>query len=196
MREDSAHLPDAKSIGVVGLGFVGLPLARAFAEAGISVVGVDTDRNRIATLNRGQSYIEDVPAASLQPLVTAGKLHPTDTYEALQEVEATIICLPTPLNEYREPDLSIAMAGAEAVARNSRPGALIVLESTTYPGTTREVLLPFFERSGRRVGRDFLPSLLAGASGPREPYVHHREHTSGRRRYNRGVRSAGRKTVQ
>jgi len=155
MREDSAHLPDAKSIGVVGLGFVGLPLARAFAEAGISVVGVDTDRNRIATLNRGQSYIEDVPAASLQPLVTAGKLHPTDTYEALQEVEATIICLPTPLNEYREPDLSIAMAGAEAVARNSRPGALIVLESTTYPGTTREVLLPIFERSGRRVGRDF-----------------------------------------
>jgi UDP-N-acetyl-D-glucosamine dehydrogenase len=155
MRKGPAHLPDAKSIGVVGLGFVGLPLARAFAEAGISVVGVDTDRNRIATLNSGQSYIEDVPAASLQPLISAGKLHPTDTYEALQEVEATIICLPTPLNEYREPDLSMTMAGAEAVARNLRPGALIVLESTTYPGTTREVLLPIFERSGRRVGRDF-----------------------------------------
>ena len=106
MRKGPAHLPDAKSIGVVGLGFVGLPLARAFAEAGISVVGVDTDRNRIATLNSGHSYIEEVPAASLHPLISAGKLHPTDTYEALQEVEATIICLPTPLNEYREPDLS------------------------------------------------------------------------------------------
>ena len=106
MRKGPAHLPDAKSIGVVGLGFVGLPLARAFAEAGMSVVGIDTDRNRIATLNSGHSYIEEVPAACLQPLISAGKLHPTDTYEALQEVEATIICLPTPLNEYREPDLS------------------------------------------------------------------------------------------
>ena len=94
-------------------------------------------------------------AERLRPLIASGKLRPTESYEALRESEATVICLPTPLNEHREPDLSIAVAGAEAVALNLRPGALVVLESTTHPGTTREVLLPIFERGGRRVGKDF-----------------------------------------
>jgi UDP-N-acetyl-D-glucosamine dehydrogenase len=144
-----------KRVGIVGLGFVGLPLATAFTEAGISVVGVDTDHKRIAALNSGESYIDGVSAERLQPLIAAEKLHPTKSYDALREAEATIICLPTPLNKHREPDLSIAVAGAEAIARTLRPGALVVLESTTYPGTTREVLLPIFERGGRRVGKDF-----------------------------------------
>ena len=155
MREDSSHLRPVKSIGIVGLGFVGLPLAVAFAEAGISVAGVDTDRDRVASLNSGESYIEDVPAERFQPLIAAQKLRPTERYGILREVEAVIICLPTPLNEYREPDLSIVVEGAKAVAHNLRSGALVVLESTTYPGTTREVLLPIFERDGRRVGEDF-----------------------------------------
>ena len=155
MRAASPQPRPVESIGVVGLGFVGLPLAAAFAETGIPVVGVDTDRNRIAALNSTESYIEDVPIMRLQPLIAAKRLRPTESYYALQDIEATVICLPTPLNEYREPDLSILVAGAEAVASNLRPGALVVLESTTYPGTTREVLLPIFERGGRRVGQDF-----------------------------------------
>ena len=144
-----------ETIGVAGLGYVGLPLAVAFAEAGMFVVGVDTNRERVATLNSGESYIEDVPTERLRPLVAAQKLHPTEDYAALQEAEAVLVCLPTPLNEHREPDLSMVVAGGEAVARNLCPGALVVLESTTYPGTTREVLLPIFERGGRWVGKDF-----------------------------------------
>ena len=155
MRDTLSHSRVIDSIGIVGLGYVGLPLAAAFAEAGLSVVGVDTNHDNIAALLSGESYIEGVPAEHLQPLIAAKKLRPTASYDALREVQATIICLPTPLDEHREPNLSIAVAGAEAVADNLRPGALVVLESTTYPGTTREVLLPIFERGGRRVGTDF-----------------------------------------
>jgi UDP-N-acetyl-D-glucosamine dehydrogenase len=155
MRDAIPHSHLIESIGIVGLGYVGLPLAAAFAEAGLSVVGVDTSRNNIAALFSGESYIEGVPAERLQPLIAAKKLRPTESYHDLREVQATIICLPTPLDEHREPDLSMAVAGAEAVARNLQPGALVVLESTTYPGTTREVLLPILEHGGRRVGTDF-----------------------------------------
>lgn len=144
-----------QSVGVVGLGYVGLPLAVAFAEAGIRVVGVDKDSRKVANLIAGASYVEDVSAERLQPLLAAGTLRLAEDYAALEEVEAATICLPTPLGEHREPDLSKVVAGAEAVARHLRPGALVVLESTTYPGTTREVLLPILEGGGRRVGEDF-----------------------------------------
>ncbi len=139
----------------------------AFAEAGFSVVGVEKDAGKIATLEAGDSRVEDVPSERLRPLVSSGKLRFTDDYAALREVGAVLICLPTPLNENREPDLSIVSSGVRAVARNLHPGALVVLESTTYPGTTREVLLPILERAGerrgdedptrveRRVGEDF-----------------------------------------
>jgi UDP-N-acetyl-D-glucosamine dehydrogenase len=150
-----SHSQAVQRIGIVGLGYVGLPLAIAFAEAGISVVGVDKDLNKIAALNVGESYVEDVPDGRLRPLIAAEVLRPTKDYAMLEEVEAVVICLPTPLNEHREPDLSVVVGGAEAVARHLRPGALVVLESTTYPGTTREVLLPIFETYGRRVGEDF-----------------------------------------
>jgi len=144
-----------KTVGIVGLGYVGLPLAMAFTEVGISVVGVDADKDRITALVSGESHVEGVPAERLQPQIAAEKLHLTQSYDALQEVEATVICLPTPLDEHREPDLSIVVAGAEAVAHNLRPGTLVVLESTTYPGTTREVLLPIFERNGYKMDKDF-----------------------------------------
>ncbi len=154
------------TVGVIGLGYVGLPLATAFAEAGLSVIGVEADRDRLAILSAHDSYIEDIPADRLRPLVSSGKLRFTVDYAALGEARDVVICLPTPLNEQREPDISILISGARNVARHLRPGALVVLESTTYPGTTREVLLPILEHGGdqdkdtlqegaRRLGKDF-----------------------------------------
>lgn len=155
----------AERVGVVGLGYVGLPLAVAFAEAGYSVTGIETDATKIAALSARDSYVEDVPAEHLETLLLSGGLRVTEDFTALKEVGTIVICLPTPLDEHREPDLSILIAGARGVARNLRAGALVVLESTTYPGTTREVLLPILEQENsedgtlqgvtRRVGRDF-----------------------------------------
>ena len=142
-------------VGIVGMGYVGLPLAVAFAEAGVSVVGVDADPGKVSVLEAGNSYIEDVPADRVSRLVDSGRLRASTDYAALRGVEAVLVCLPTPLDEHREPNLSIVVAGAEAVAENLADGALVVLESTTYPGTTREVLLPILENGGRRVGEDF-----------------------------------------
>lgn len=142
-----------ENVGIVGLGYVGLPLAVAFAEAGASVTGVEADPGKVAAVQAGDSYIEDVPPERVRAV--AANLRATTDYAELHDTEAVLVCLPTPLDENREPDLSVVVAGAEAVAENLRPGALVVLESTTYPGTTREVLLPILERGGRRVGRGF-----------------------------------------
>jgi UDP-N-acetyl-D-glucosamine dehydrogenase len=139
-------------ISVVGLGYVGLPLAVAFAEAGLRVVGVEKDPQKLAALDTYDSYVEDVPTERLRPLVESGKLQFTEAYTALKEVEAVVICLPTPLNEHREPDLSMLVSGARDVARNLRAGALVALESTTYPGTTREVVLPIIEEELKNDG--------------------------------------------
>ena len=144
-----------KNIGIVGLGYVGLPLAMAFAESGVTVTGVEAAPDKVSALQAGESYVEDVPPEKVGGIVADGKLRATTDYAELQGSEAVLVCLPTPLDEHREPDLSAVVAGVEAVAENLRPGALVVLESTTYPGTTREVLLPILERDGRRVGRDF-----------------------------------------
>lgn len=144
-----------ETVGVVGLGYVGLPLAVAFAEAGVQVIGVDTDETRITALRSGRSYVEDVSEDRLRKSISERDLRVTEDFGALQEADAIIICLPTPLNPHREPDLSAVVAGTEAIAGNLRRGSLVVLESTTYPGTTREVLLPILERGGRRVGEDF-----------------------------------------
>ncbi len=142
-------------VGVVGLGYVGLPLAVAFGEAGLDVVGVDADAKKVAAINAGASHVEDVSSEILESSVGAGKLTATTEFEALGDADAVVICLPTPLDEHRAPDLSSVVAGAEAVAEFLRPGTLVVLESTTYPGTTREVLLPLLESGGREVGEDF-----------------------------------------
>ena len=142
-------------VGIVGLGYVGLPLAVAFAEIGLEVVGVDADAKKVATIGSGISYVEDVSSERLGSYVGTGKLWATTNYEALGDADAVLICLPTPLNEHRGPDLSAVVAGTEAAAEHLEPGTLVVLESTTYPGTTREVVLPILERGGRRVGADF-----------------------------------------
>jgi UDP-N-acetyl-D-glucosamine dehydrogenase len=140
---------------VVGLGYVGLPLAVAFARAGFQVIGVDADPARTALLAGGLSPVEDVPAAELAPLVKSGRLAIHSAPGALGEADAIVICVPTPLGKSKEPDISFIFAAADGVARVLRPGTLVVLESTTYPGTTDEVLLPRMSQGGLRVGEEF-----------------------------------------
>lgn len=148
-------LHKVETVGIVGLGYVGLPLAAAFGEAGMRVVGVDTNPDKVTRLNRGESDVEDVPSESVRRLLGNGALHATKDYSELTEADAVLICLPTPLDKNREPDLSAVISGTEQVAANLSRGTLVILESTTYPGTLREILLPILERGGRRVGEDF-----------------------------------------
>ena len=143
------------TIGVIGLGYVGLPLAVAFAKAGLPVIGVDADAGRSARIRAGVSPVEDVPSDELAPLVTARRLVVADGIAALTAADAIIICVPTPLGKSKEPDISHIVAATEDVARILRAGQLIVLESTTYPGTTEEVLLPRFAAAGLTVGHEF-----------------------------------------
>ncbi|HYQ13429.1 MAG TPA: nucleotide sugar dehydrogenase, partial [Solirubrobacterales bacterium] len=140
-------------VGIVGLGYVGLPLAVAFAEAGCEVVGVDTDPRRIERLRRSESDIEDVPSAELRGI--ADRFTASDDYRNLSRCEAVVICVPTPLANHREPDLSYLVDAATQLSRVLQEGRLVVLESTTYPGTTRERLLPILEESGLAAGREF-----------------------------------------
>ncbi|HET8814944.1 MAG TPA: nucleotide sugar dehydrogenase [Solirubrobacterales bacterium] len=140
-------------IGIIGLGYVGLPLAVAFAEAGCDVVGLDVDRFKVEALNAGDSYIEDVPGSALAPL--GERLRATTDYADLASCDAVILCVPTPLSDSREPDLTYLVDSATALAKVLRSGQLVVLESTTYPGTTRERLLPLLETSGLTAGSDF-----------------------------------------
>ncbi|MGH2538312.1 MAG: nucleotide sugar dehydrogenase [Candidatus Promineifilaceae bacterium] len=142
-------------VGVVGLGYVGLPLAVAFAEAGFEVVGVDVDPNKVAALNSCKSYVEDVPDTQVGSLVASGRLRASTNYADLQHADAISICVPTPLRKTRDPDISFIMDAADNIARNSGRGRLIVLESTTYPGTTEEIILPRLAANGDRPGRDF-----------------------------------------
>jgi UDP-N-acetyl-D-glucosamine dehydrogenase len=142
-------------IAIVGAGYVGVPLARVFGESGRSVVLVDVAAERVAALNRGESHIEDVPSQALQALVKRDRLTATTDYDVLREVDAILIALPTPLSAQREPDLSIVLGAATEIAKRLQRNQLVVLESTTYPGTTREQLLPVLERSGLRAGTDF-----------------------------------------
>jgi UDP-N-acetyl-D-glucosamine dehydrogenase len=145
-----------RDVAIVGAGYVGLPLARTFAEAGKTVLLVDVDAKRVAQLNRGESYIEDVQTATFQQLVHEGKVSASTDYDALRDADAILIALPTPLSRQREPDLAILLAATTEIGKRLRPGHLVVLESTTYPGTTTEELLPLLEReSGLKAGEDF-----------------------------------------
>lgn len=149
------RLAGAPVVGVVGLGYVGLPLAVAFARSGATVLGVDLDERRVRAVNEGRSFVEDVGDEALRELVAAGRLSASDDILALKEADAIVICVPTPLGKSKEPDVSFITGAADALARVLQPGQLVVLESTTYPGTTQEVLRPRFEACGLTVGRDF-----------------------------------------
>ncbi|HIE16638.1 MAG TPA: nucleotide sugar dehydrogenase [Dehalococcoidia bacterium] len=142
-------------IGIVGLGYVGLPLALGFCQAGFKVLGVDIQRKRVDAVNRGQSYIADVPAEQLEAAVTNNLLWATTEQGKLRDVDAICICVPTPLTRTKQPDLSHVTHESREISRCLQPGQLVILESTTYPGTTREVVLPILESSNLRGGTDF-----------------------------------------
>jgi UDP-N-acetyl-D-glucosamine dehydrogenase len=142
-------------VAIVGAGYVGLPLGRCFAEAGIPVVLVDVDAERVAMINRGESHVEDVPSSALGPLVESELLRATTDYDAVGGADAIVVALPTPLSANREPDLSIVLSAARELGKRLRTGHLVSLESTTYPGTTREEVLPILAGSGLEVGKDF-----------------------------------------
>lgn len=144
------------SVGVIGLGYVGLPLARLFARAGFSVTGFDIDPEKVASLNGGTSYIGTVSTDEVRGMIEEGRFTATANFQSLADMDAIVICVPTPLTRNREPDMSCIEVTTRQIAQVMRPGQLIVLESTTYPGTTREVVRPILEKTGLVSGTDFL----------------------------------------
>jgi UDP-N-acetyl-D-glucosamine dehydrogenase len=142
-------------IGVVGLGYVGLPLAVEFGQAGLTVIGIDVDAQKCEAINAGISVIQDVPSSAVASLVEAGKLAAVSSFDAADGLDAINICVPTPLRKTKDPDLSYVIAAARAAKPSLRPGMLVILESTTYPGTTEEVVQTILEESGLKAGSDF-----------------------------------------
>jgi UDP-N-acetyl-D-glucosamine dehydrogenase len=142
-------------VGIVGLGYVGLPLAVEFARAGFSVTGIDVSERKVQRINAGDSYVGDVPSAILSPLVAAGTLRATSDFAALDGLETVNICVPTPLRKTKDPDMSFIVSACERIVSHFHSGMLVILESTTYPGTTDEVVLPMLSKSGLHVGADF-----------------------------------------
>jgi UDP-N-acetyl-D-glucosamine dehydrogenase len=142
-------------VGVIGLGYVGLPLAVEFAKAGFDVTGFDVDQSKVTEMNAGRSYVLDVKTEDVATCVKAGRLRATTDMSKLGEMDAVDICVPTPLRKTKDPDMSFVVSAAEEIAKYLHPGMLIVLESTTYPGTTAEVLQPMFEAKGLTVGEGF-----------------------------------------
>src|ERR1700722_13550688 len=141
--------------GVVGLGYVGLPLAVELAHAGFCVTGIDVLASKVDAINRGESYVQDVPTAVLKPLVEAGKIRATTDFAAVGQLDTINICVPTPLRKTKDPDMSYIVSSCQEIAKYFHPGLLVILESTTYPGTTDELMLPMFEAGGLKVGTDF-----------------------------------------
>ena len=142
-------------VGVVGLGYVGLPLAVELARAGFRTTGIDLDRRKVDAVNRGESYIQDVPTRDVAEFHAAGRLTATADASAIATLDTVNICVPTPLRKTKDPDLSFVLSAVEMIAAHLRPGMLIILESTTYPGTTEEVVQPVLERGGLKAGKDF-----------------------------------------
>lgn len=143
------------TIGVIGLGYVGLPLVMEFAFSGIKVIGFDIDKKKILKLNKSKTYISHIPNEKIERLISSNLFEPTCKFDKLSQADAILICVPTPLSKYRDPDLSYVLETTEEITKHLRPGQVIVLESTTYPGTTEEKLLPILKKSGLIVDKDF-----------------------------------------
>src|SRR5256714_11641151 len=156
-------------VGVIGLGYVGLPLATEFASAGFRAIGFEVDEKKVADINAGRSYIGDVAAESIKQSVDAGRLAATTDFAQLQSCDAVIICVPTPLRKTKEPDVSFILAAAEEIKKRLRRGQLIILESTTYPGTTDEVLMPIFQETRLKLDEDFLLAFSPERVDPGNP---------------------------
>jgi UDP-N-acetyl-D-glucosamine dehydrogenase len=156
-------------VGVIGLGYVGLPLAVEFGRGGFSVVGFDLDPKRVETINSGRSYIPDVGTESVRALVERERLQATSDFSRLSQVDAAIICVPTPLRKTKEPDISYILAASEQLQSNLHSPQLVILESTTYPGTTDEVLLPMLEETGLKLDKDFFLAFSPERVDPGNP---------------------------
>src|SRR5580698_543961 len=141
--------------GVVGLGYVGLPVGVELAHAGFSVTGIDIDQSKVDSLNRGESYIQDIPTSVLKPLVEKGLIKATTDFAAVTDLDTVNICVPTPLRKTKDPDMSYIVSACQEIAKYFHNGMLIILESTTYPGTTAELVLPMLETPDMKVGKDF-----------------------------------------
>ena len=168
-----ARIQDRSAVvGVIGLGYVGLPLAVEFAKAGFHVIGYDVSQRVVALLMRGESHIQDVAAADVAALVKSGKFEATTDEARLAEVDAISIAVPTPLSKTRDPDMSYVISAAQTATRQARKGVLVVLESTTYPGTTREILMPALEQRGFKVGEDVFVAFSPERVDPGNPVYH------------------------
>ena len=161
-------------VGVVGLGYVGLPLAVEFASIGFEVVGIDVQQSKVDQLNAGESYIQDIPTDRLKPLVEKGLLKGTTDFSVIAEMDTIDICVPTPLRKTKDPDMSYVVSASQEIAKYMHPGVLVVLESTTYPGTTDELVLPMLQREGLRVGQDFFLCFSPERVDPGNPKYHTR----------------------
>ncbi len=156
-------------VGIIGLGYVGLPLMTAFVNAGFRTIGFDVDQTKVDMLKTGQSYINHIDAAHVAGLIEAGQFEPTADASRMGEADCLLICVPTPLNDSRDPDLSYVEGTTESIARSLRHGQLVVLESTTYPTTTRNVMLPILEKSGLTCGEDFFVAYSPEREDPGNP---------------------------
>src|SRR5258707_5602879 len=156
-------------VGVIGLGYVGLPLATEFAGRGFNATGFEVDQKKVEQINAGRSYIGDVSTRQVKESIEAGRLRATIDFDHLKECDAIIICVPTPLRKTKEPDVSFILAAAEQIQQRLRRGQLIILESTTYPGTTDEVLLPMLEGTGLKLDEDFLLAFSPERVDPGNP---------------------------
>ena len=159
-------------VGVLGLGYVGLPLAVEFAKAGFEVIGIDVQAGKVKQFNQGRSYVKDVADDVFGPLVKSGKLRATTDFSVITELDTIDICVPTPLRKTKDPDMSYVVSATEAIAKYLHPGLLVMLESTTYPGTTDELVLPKLQESGLRVGEDFFLCFSPERVDPGNPNFH------------------------
>src|SRR4051794_19653510 len=157
------------TIGVVGLGYVGLPLIVEFALKGFRGIGFEVDQNKVKQINAGTSYIPDVPNANVEYSVKAGKFSATTDFSCLSECDVIIVCVPTPLRKTKDPDMSFILSAGEEIKKYKRPGQLVILESTTYPGTTDEVLQPMLEDGGAEIDKDFLLAFSPERVDPGNP---------------------------
>lgn len=166
---NQAFLNRKAVVGVMGLGYVGLPLVKALGDQGYSMIGFDVDQGRVNSLNEGKSYIKSFPQDSLAQLLQEKRFEATHNAADLSRMDAILICVPTPLTRHREPDMSYVIATAETILPHLRPGQLIVLESTTYPGTTQDLVIPILEKSGLTAGQDFFIAYSPEREDPGNP---------------------------
>jgi UDP-N-acetyl-D-glucosamine dehydrogenase len=159
-------------VGIVGLGYVGLPLAVEFAKAGFAVTGIDVQESKVMKLNAGESYVQDVSNEALRPLVESQKFHATTDFSAVADLDTINIAVPTPLRKTKDPDMSFIVSACQEIAKYFGPDKLVILESTTYPGTTDELVLPMLERPGLKVGEQFFLCFSPERVDPGNPQFH------------------------